>query len=86
MKEWREDIAERLELPAEAAGLMKVTISGKRRVLVEYHRGILEYGPECIEVAGRGGKVRVVGDALELTAMDSEAVLVTGTVAGVEIE
>lgn len=86
MREWREDIAERLELPAEAAGLVKVTISGKRRVLVEFHRGILEYGPECIEVAVRAGKVRVVGSELELTAMDSEAVLITGAVSAVEME
>lgn len=86
MREWREDIAERLELCAEAVGLMKVTVSGKRRVLVEFHRGILEYGPDCIEVAVRGGRVRVLGSALKLTAMDGEAVLVTGAVSAVELE
>ncbi|MEG1632427.1 MAG: YabP/YqfC family sporulation protein [Oscillospiraceae bacterium] len=86
MREWREDIAERLELPAEAAGVLKVSLSGKRRVLVENHRGILEYADDCIEVAGGALRLRIRGDGLEIKAMDRADLLVTGTIFSVELE
>ena len=78
---FREDIADRLSLPAEAAGLMKVTVMGRSRALIEDHRG---YSRERIEV--NGGRTRLVinGEALELTAMDREALLVTGRILSVE--
>lgn len=40
---FREDIADRLSLPAEAAGLMKVTVMGRSRALIEDHRGLAGY-------------------------------------------
>ncbi len=81
---FREDIADRLSLPAEAAGLMKVTVMGRSRALIEDHRGLAGYTRERIEV--NGGKTRLIinGEALELTAMDREALLVTGRILSVE--
>ena len=81
---FREDIAGRLSLPAEAAGLMKVTVMGRSRALIEDHRGLAGYSRERIEV--NGGRTRLVinGEALELTAMDREALLVTGRILSVE--
>ena len=52
------EIAERLDLPAESvAGVPKLTVTGRRRALVENHCGLLEYSHECIVVDG--GRVRV---------------------------
>ena len=43
------EIAERLDLPAESvAGVPKLTVTGRRRALVENHCGLLEYSHECI--------------------------------------
>ena len=36
----REEIADRLNLPAGAAGVVRVTLMGARRALIEDHRGI----------------------------------------------
>ena len=38
--ELRENIADRLDLPAEAAGLLKLTVMGRGRALIEQHRGL----------------------------------------------
>lgn len=85
-RDWKEDIAERFELPAETAGLLKVTLAGRGRVLVENHRGLLEYGRDCVEIAGGRMRLRIRGDGLELRAMDREALAVTGRIYAVELE
>ncbi len=81
----REEIAERLNLPAGAAGVVKVTLLGVRRALVEQHRGLLGYSRERIEIDGGAHTVRIDGEGLELKAMDREALLVTGRILSVEL-
>lgn len=82
----REEIAERFDLPAETAGTIKLTIVGRRRLLVENHRGILEYAGDHIVVSGGKIRVKIVGGELELCAMDRDALLVTGLIASLELE
>ncbi len=82
-----EELAERFDLPQEAvAGVPKVTISGRRRVLVENHKGLLGYGRELIDVNGGRVLLRIRGEELELRAMDREALIVTGNIFSVEFE
>ena len=81
-----EEITERFDLPAETAGLPKVTITGGRQVLVENHKGLLEYSGEQIEINGGRLRVRIRGTGLELRAMSRELVLVTGQIFGVDME
>ena len=69
------EIAERLDLPAE---------SGRRRALVENHCGLLEYSHECIVVDGGRVRVCIRGTNLQLVAMDSTALLISGTIACAE--
>ena len=79
------EIAERLDLPAESvAGVPTLHLTGRRRALVENHCGLLEYSHECIVV--NGGRVRVCirGTNLQLVAMDSTALLISGTIACAE--
>ena len=82
----RETLADRFELPAGAAGVVKVTLMGTRRVLIEDHRGLASYSRERIEVNAGAHRVRIIGEALELAAMDREALLVTGRILSVELE
>lgn len=81
----REDIASRLDIPAGAAGIVKVTLLGSRRALVEDHRGLVSYSRERIEINGGAHTVRIDGEGLELEAMDREALLVTGRILSVEL-
>ena len=86
---WRdlpEETAERFELPPEAvAGMPRSTITGRSRVLVENHRGLLEYGEDTVEVAGGRIRVRIHGTELQLRAMDRNDLVITGRILSVEV-
>ncbi len=83
---WREDIAERFEMPGEALGTTKVTMSGKSRVLIESHKGIVSYGNERVELECEHMNIRVLGTELNLAAMDKGAVLIRGRITAVELD
>lgn len=87
MARFCENLARRTDLPADiVAGALKVTLTGAERVLVENHRGILAYTDGLVEVGGRGLLLRVRGEGLLLRAMDSEMLLVTGKISGLDLE
>lgn len=77
--------AERLEIPTFGLhGLPRLTLTGKRQLLVEQHRGITRYSEECVEFAVAGGHVRLRGAGLRLVAMDKSALLLSGVFSSVE--
>ena len=86
------EIAERLVsvgltvalLSESVAGVPKLTVTGRRRALVENHCGLLEYSHECIVVDGGRVRVCIRGTNLQLVAMDSTALLISGTIACAE--
>lgn len=82
-----EEIADRLDLPAESvAGVPKLTVTGRRRVLIENHRGLLEYSRDCIEVDGGRVRLRIRGTNLQLVAMDRSDLLISGIILSAEFE
>jgi len=85
---WRDlpmEAAEKFDLPADAvAGLPKLTITGKARVVIENHKGLLEYGESMIEVNGGRVRIRVNGAGLELRAMNKDDLVITGQIVSVE--
>ena len=80
-------LAERLDLPGEAlSSAPRITISGGDRVLVEGHRGLLEYGDGRIAAAGAGCTILIKGERLRMRAMSGRELLVTGRLWSVELE
>lgn len=55
-------------------------IYGHRRVLVENHQGIESYDSNRILVKVKGGCIQICGEALELSRMSKEKVVVTGRI------
>jgi len=87
LAKWIDEISERFDIPASALGrASKVTISGSWSVLVENHRGLLDYSEDTVLLACGAKSVRVRGEGLELRAMDKRSVYVTGTIFGVDTE
>ena len=81
------DLSERLELPAEASvGAAKLSVTAGRRVLIENHRGILDYGSERICVGLEQGKLILSGTELCLLAMDRKEMLIGGKLQNLEWE
>lgn len=78
---------QKLDIPAESAtAAPRITVSGDGRVLIEGHRGLLEYGGESIAAAVAGGLVRVKGEKLMLEAMNSRELVLSGRIWTVELE
>ena len=85
IRETAADMAERMALPAEAlTDAVRITMTGRRRVVVEHHRGLLGYDTQTVEVGAGKGRVRVLGSELALLAMDRETLIVSGKISGVE--
>ena len=55
-------------------------------MIIENHRGLLEYSDTLIEVGAGRFHVRVRGEGLMLRAMDSEILIISGTIFGVDLE
>ena len=76
-----------LDLPAEAmSSAPRITISGGGRVLIEGHRGLLEFGEERIAAAGAGCTILIRGEKLRMRAMSGRDLIVTGRLWAVELE
>ncbi len=79
-----EDFADVFDIPAQVIpGVPQITITGRRRVLIENHGGIVKYSPTLIEL---GGKYRVIirGDGLRLLAMNKKDMVIAGSVLSAE--
>ena len=82
-----EDLAEALDVPGEAmTGAVRIVLTGRRRAMVEHHRGLLGHTAESVEVSAPPGRIRILGRDLELRAMDADALLITGTLTAVEYD
>ena len=89
MKHWTDTVeraAEKLALPADSmAPLPRVTLTGRRQLLVEQHRGLAQYADACVELDLGSYRLRVQGAELRLAAMDRDAVLLTGAISALEL-
>ncbi len=80
-----ESLADTLKLPSDAlAGAAKLTVTAGKRVLIENHRGILEYGAERIVVCAGREKLLLSGTGLHLLGMNRRELLIGGSLQLVE--
>ena len=80
-------IADRFDLPDDAlAGTVKLSVYGRRKVLVENHKGIIRYEETLITVNGGSMRINIRGDGLHLGAMDKEDMLIKGRIFSVDFE
>lgn len=79
-------LAERLELPREALGSLLVTAVGRRRLLVENHRGIVQYSEVCVRLRSEEGEFSVFGDALRIRVLGKQKLALEGDIRSMEWE
>ena len=77
-------IAERLELPGEAVGELKLSVVDRHRALIENHRGLLACTEERIVVRGSHGSLSLSGVGLCIEAMNEKDLLISGKLERVE--
>jgi sporulation protein YqfC len=80
-RDWADRIACAADLQEEAIpGQTVVELFGDRRVLIEHHQGVTEYGKDRIGVRVRYGSICVCGQALELARMRTDQLVITGRI------
>lgn len=76
-----ERLTDGLDLPSEPIpGQPLVELTGERRVLIENHGGVTQYGREKICVKVKFGQVSVQGCGLELARMTKEQLIISGRI------
>lgn len=67
-------------------GIPIVEVAGDRRVLIERHKGVTEYGPQQIRVRLDFGSVCICGTGLQLARMTRQQLVVTGWIDSVQLQ
>lgn len=74
------------DLPDEPVpGKTLIEILDNRRVLIENHCGVNEYGDSMIRVKVKAGDICVYGCRLELARMTKEQLIISGIIEGVKL-
>ncbi len=87
MKNVLERLTIAADLPEEPIpGQPLIELVGDGRVLIEHHKGVMQYGRCQIGVRVKFGTVLVFGEKLELTKMTAGTLVITGRIQGVRLE
>lgn len=78
-------VSEMFELPKEITlNLPKISMIGNIQMLVENHKGIIEYTPQSIRLNSTIGVIRVQGANMNLKNIAVDDIMVTGEIKTVE--
>ncbi len=77
-------LGEKLELPGEALGELKLSIWGDRLALLENHGGVQHWSEELLAVRCGGGSLLLYGRDLRIRAMNGGALLLGGKLTKLE--
>lgn len=70
-----------LEIPQDIVmDLPRITMLGNKQLLIENHKGIIEYTPSMIRIKLNQGELVIGGTNLTLGNLQIEQILVEGTV------
>ena len=67
-------------------GVPVVELAGDRRVLVEHHQGVTEYGTSRICIQVKYGQLCVCGNSMELVHMTGEQLVISGWIDSISLQ
>jgi sporulation protein YqfC len=77
-------LVELLELPRDIVfDLPRIMLSGNGQLIMENHKGIIEYGPGKIRINTRLGEVVVHGSGLTIVTILPEEITISGRISAV---
>ncbi len=80
-KSFAQRLIEDMDLPGENLPRQPLLeLCGDRRILIENHGGVTEYGKERIQVRVRYGAISVSGDELRLCRMSGQQLVIMGKI------
>ena len=76
-----------LEIPQDIVlDLPRITMLGNKQVLVENHKGIIEYTSSLLRIKLNQGELVIGGENLSLGSLQSEQLFVEGVIAEIRYE
>ena len=76
-----------LEIPQDIIlDLPRITMLGNKQLLVENHKGIIEYTPSLVRIKLNQGELLVTGKFLTLCNLQLEQILVEGIVGEIKYD
>lgn len=73
-----------LDIPQDIVlDLPRITMLGNQQLLVENHKGIIEYTPSLVRIKLNQGELFIQGQNLTLGNLQAEQILVEGTLRGI---
>ncbi len=85
-RQWQR-LAGVLEIPQDIIlDLPRITMLGNQQLLVENHKGIIEYTPSLVRISLNQGELKISGKNLILGNLQIEQILVEGTVEDVKYD
>lgn len=86
-KQIQANVVDLLEMPRDVMlDLPKLTMIGNQELLIENHRGIIEYSQQQIRVNSSVGQITIKGIELMLKNLKSDEMLVEGKILAVILE
>lgn len=83
---WMERLAQQADLQTEPIPAQPlVEIYSDRRVLIEHHKGVLQYSCETIRVGMTYGFLQIQGNGLVLARMSGSQLVICGKIDGISI-
>jgi len=80
-----ERMSDALGVPRDVAlDLPRLSLEGNVRLVLENHRGIIEYSADRLRVQTTGGQVLIVGQRLVLRGISRERIVVEGRFGNLE--
>ena len=87
LKDLPSELADKLDMPEDIlSSAAKLTVTAGRRLLLENHRGVLDYSPQYILINLGRGKLEISGANLSIKAMNRTELIIAGRIQTVEWE
>ena len=83
----REQVIEQLELPKDfLLGEVIVTVTGRKELLIENYKGILNYEDSFIRIQAKYCRVIIIGRQLSINYYTNEEMKITGFIEQIQYE
>ena len=70
-----------LEIPQDIIlDLPRITMLGNQQLLLENHKGIIEYTSQVVRIKLNSGEIKIQGTKLTLSNLQPEQILIEGTI------
>lgn len=85
-KSFAQRFVDGVDLPGESLPRQPLLeLCGDKRVLIENHGGVMEYGMEKIQVRVKYGAICICGSGLRLCRMSGQQLVITGKIETVNV-